>query len=84
MANDYKEVSNALRSLRHSKGYTLSEVAKQTGLTVQTISKYENHPERLTIEKLTKLLSSYGVDTGEFLRTFGGIFFNSELESNEN
>lgn len=54
-----------LCDLRKDKGMTLTEVAKQTGLSTSTISNYENGKE-LTAESLCKLLKVYGVTADEF------------------
>lgn len=54
-----------LADLRKEKKMTLKEVAKQTGLSISTISIYENDTRPPTAESLCKLLQVYGVTIEE-------------------
>ena len=54
-----------LTDLRKEKKLTLAKVAEKTGLSVSTISNYENDKE-ITAESLCKLLEVYGITADEF------------------
>ncbi len=55
-----------LTDLRQGKKMTLKEVAEQTGLSIATISNYENNKNNTTHESLRKLLEVYGVTEEDF------------------
>ena len=52
----------ALRGLRQRHGWTLSEVAEKTGLSISTLSKAERNQLSLTYDKLVLLSQGLGVD----------------------
>jgi len=56
----------ALRGLRRQNGWTLSEVAKKTGLSISTLSKAERNQLSLTYDKLVKLSQGLAVDITTF------------------
>lgn len=51
-----------VRHLRRSKGWTLSELARRTGLSVSTLSKAERDQQALTYDKLLLLAHGLQVD----------------------
>lgn len=55
-----------LTDLRNEREMTLTEVAEQTGISVSTISNYENDVGSMKVENLCKLLQVYGVKFEEF------------------
>lgn len=60
---EFKEsVSSVLRSIRAEKHMTQQEVAEKSGMDVMTISRYENNPNTIVLDKLDKILLVYGVD----------------------
>ncbi len=52
----------ALRGLRQRNGWTLSDVAEKTGLSISTLSKAERNQLSLTYDKLVLLSQGLGVD----------------------
>lgn len=56
----------ALRELRKRNGWTLSEVAQKTGLSVSTLSKAERNQLSLTYDKLVLLSQGLKVDITTF------------------
>lgn len=60
---EFKEsVSSVLRSIRAEKHMTQQEVAEKSGMDVMTISRYENNPNTIVLDKLDKILLVYGID----------------------
>lgn len=53
-----------LRTLRLSKGWTLADVSRLTGLTVSTLSKVENRKMSLSYDKMVRIATGLGVDIG--------------------
>jgi transcriptional regulator with XRE-family HTH domain len=51
-----------VRSLRKNRGWTLSELAKRSGLSVSTLSKAERDQQALTYDKLLLLAQGLQVD----------------------
>ena len=45
----------ALKSLRTSRGWTLAEVARKTGIPVSTLSKVENGKTELTMDRVLRI-----------------------------
>jgi len=83
MNRDYSELTRTIKALRQKKGLNQAQAAEKMGITKQTLCSWEKNPEKLTIDKLTIMLSVYDIEVGEFFRALNGIFFNTELESNE-
>jgi transcriptional regulator with XRE-family HTH domain len=54
----------ALRALRVSKGWTLTDVSQKTGFSVPTLSKIENDRVSLSYDKLARLSDGLQVDIG--------------------
>ena len=54
--NFMMEVSARLRELRANKKMTLVEVAENSGLTKDLISRYENDKTSIQIDNLSKIL----------------------------
>jgi transcriptional regulator with XRE-family HTH domain len=53
-----------LRALRLSKGWTLADVSRLTGLTISTLSKVENGKMSLSYDKMVRIATGLGVDIG--------------------
>ena len=54
-----------LRRLRKQKGWTLAQVASNSGLAISTLSKVENGQISLTYDNLLKLAEGLGVNISE-------------------
>lgn len=63
-----------MRKLRHKQGWTLAEVAKQSGLAVSTISKAERGIIALTYDRLALLAAGLNVDMAAFFSSEGASF----------
>lgn len=59
----------AVRAFRESRGWTLAEASRRTGLTVSTLSKLENNRVSLNFEKLSRLSAGLGIDIATLLDT---------------
>jgi transcriptional regulator with XRE-family HTH domain len=56
----------ALRKIRMERGWTLSEVARRTGLSVSALSKVENNKLSVSYDKLARLSEGLEVDIARF------------------
>lgn len=56
------QVGRELRVIRMRKGLTLKQASKITGVHYNTLSEYENYPEKMKLGKLFELLEKYEVD----------------------
>ena len=56
-----------LTDLRKEKEMTLAKVAEKSGLSISTISNYENDKSSPTYDNLCKILEVYGVPIGKFM-----------------
>ena len=64
-------LSNAILTARIRSGKTQSEVSKQTGINIVSISRYENDRRTPTLSNLNKLCECYNVtlcDIMEFVQ----------------
>ena len=66
-----------VRKLRKGRGWTLSELAKRSGLSVSTLSKAERDQQALTYDKLLQLAQGLQVD---ITTLFDGDASTIELE----
>ncbi len=62
-----------LKSLRLSKGWTLTEVSQKTGLPVSTLSKVENDKMSMSYDKLARISRGLEIDIG--------LLFSSEAKT---
>ena len=62
-----QNVGPRLRSLRRTRGVTLTELAAQTGLVPSTISRIERGRTRPTLEQLLPLARAYAVPLDELV-----------------
>ena len=60
------QVGRELRVIRMRKGLTLKQASKITGVHYNTLSEYENYPEKMKLGKLFELLEKYEVDEAIF------------------
>ena len=60
------ELSLAIKSARARTGLTQKDIAKRLGITYQTYCKWEVHPERLNVDKLTAIAKVLGISAREF------------------
>ena len=61
------DVGHRLRALRSSRGYTLAEVAADTGISVSTLSRLEAGGRRPSLELLLPLARRYQVPLDELV-----------------
>ncbi|WP_022892948.1 helix-turn-helix domain-containing protein [Agromyces subbeticus] len=52
-------VAPRLRELRHRRGYTLAELAAETGISTSTLSRLESGLRRPTLELLIRIAAAY-------------------------
>jgi transcriptional regulator with XRE-family HTH domain len=60
-------VAPRLRDLRHRRGYTLAELAAETGISTSTLSRLESGERRPALELLLPLARAYGVTLDELV-----------------
>lgn len=60
-------LGDKIKIARQQKGWTQSEVAKETGIPQTTISKIENNIYEPNIEQLQKLIEFYNIDANWLL-----------------
>ncbi|WP_411800520.1 helix-turn-helix domain-containing protein [Cupriavidus respiraculi] len=56
-----EQLPQLLQAFRREAGLTQSQAAVHMGATQQTVSELERHPERVSVQKLMRLLSVLGV-----------------------
>ncbi len=66
MENETKIIAGKLKGLRNEKGLSQEEVAKSLGLSRETIRKYENNSEKMSVDILLKMLNIYQVKSDYF------------------
>jgi transcriptional regulator with XRE-family HTH domain len=54
-------IGKRLKSLRTERGWTLTEVAEKTGISVGTLSKLENNKTKLNFSSVNKLAEGLGI-----------------------
>jgi transcriptional regulator with XRE-family HTH domain len=59
----------ALKSLRLSRGWTLADVARKTGVPISTLSKVENGKTELTMDRLLGISVALEVNIADLLRS---------------
>jgi len=70
----------ALKSLRTSRGWTLSDVARKTGIPTSTLSKVENGKTELTMDRTLRISVALGVNIADL---FGSPAREREAGSRE-
>ena len=58
---------NRLKFLRNEKGENLYKIAKYLGVSIQTISNYENEKREMTPDTIIKLANYFNVSTDYLL-----------------
>ena len=66
MENETKIIAGKLKGLRNEKGLSQEEVAKSLGLSRETIRRYENNSEKMSVDILLKMLNIYQVKSDYF------------------
>lgn len=61
-----EEIATRLREIRAGKKYTLVEVANKTGLSKDTIARYENNTVSMQVSVLAKILQAYDTNLAIF------------------
>lgn len=64
-------VMRSLKELRDEKGITQEAIARYLGITRQTYAKYEQEPEKLTIDQAIVLCDILGCDFDSLLEREG-------------
>lgn len=62
------DLCDKLNELRVSRNWTLAQAAEKTGLSVSTISNYENNRSEPTVESLIALSKAYDIPLEEFFK----------------
>ncbi len=60
-------VGERMRNVRKSKGWTLQNAAKHTGLSPAVIGSYERAQRNPTIDQLAVIAEGYGITVASFL-----------------
>jgi transcriptional regulator with XRE-family HTH domain len=70
-----EQLGDRLRDVRKTRGLTLAEVSRRTGLAVSTLSKVENNKIALTYHNLARLAQGLELDLAEFFtpHTIGSV-----------
>ena len=62
-------IADKLMDLRKESGMTLEQVAKESGISISTLSNYENGNSEPNVYVLEDILAAYECDIGDFLHT---------------
>lgn len=82
----YKEIGERLRKTRQALRYTISSVAKKTGISQSSITKYEKGQDKISLEALMKICKAIDIPYAFLFeeyeeRTINEIIFeNNERE----
>lgn len=63
---DFEKLRLKMKSARVGAGLTQDDVAEKLGIHRQTIVNWENHPEKMSFEKLKVLANLYGITSTDF------------------
>lgn len=61
-------VAKELKSIRIKNNINLKKVAKENKMSEETLKKYENNKQPITLKKLEKLLKYYKADSYIFFK----------------
>lgn len=64
-------LKNRVKELRKKRGWTLERLAAESGLSITTISRVENHKKGWSPDSLEKLAKALGVSVGELIDASG-------------
>ena len=73
-------IAEELRGIRAKQKYNRDQISIATGISADTISRYENNEVSMNIETLDKLLNFYGIDFDIF---FINIYANKQNNNNK-
>lgn len=62
------DVTNRIREVRKALGLTLEELAARTGISWQTIQRYETGVRNIKLESLKQIAEALGVTSAELMR----------------
>ena len=71
------DIASELRSLRAKTNISIEELVEKTGVSKDTIYRYENASVSMNIDNLEKLLNGYGIDFNIF---FNNIYANKHKQ----
>lgn len=74
------DIASELRSLRAKEDITIECLVKKTGVSKDTICRYENASVSMNIDNLEKILNSYNIDFNIF---FSNIYANKHKTINQ-
>lgn len=57
-----KSIGDSIKSIRESKGLTIADLSRMSGLTSATISRYENGKRIPTIENYNTIMAALGAE----------------------
>lgn len=61
MVDDVRQVGARLRAYRHSRGWTLDELAERAGMSTSTLSRLESGKRQASLELLVPLTRQLGI-----------------------
>ena len=63
-----KKIGEALRSLRHLRGYSQNQMSDEIGVTFQQFQKYEKGTNRLYVSRLVLICNHLGISIEGFFK----------------
>ena len=78
MKSTREMIADELRSIRAKLNLSIENVAEQSNVNKDTISRYENHSVSMNIDIIEKLLNTYNIDFAIF---FTNIYANKHKQS---
>ncbi|MFC0678526.1 helix-turn-helix domain-containing protein [Lysobacter korlensis] len=69
MVQELEQVGSRLRAVRHSRGWTLDELATRAGMSASTLSRLESGKRQASLELLLPLTRQLGIRIDDLLPT---------------
>ena len=77
------ELSSRIKEYRGFLDWTQDDLAKNSGISISTIKKYEaGYVENFTYENLKKIASAFGISPAEFLDEFLSVNMSVNKDKN--
>ncbi len=57
---DFEMITRNLKAMRVKRGLSQEEVARLMNITVQSVRRFENHPEKLDLRRIVEFADLYG------------------------